>query len=174
MNSSSTPKIRRTFIGLVITLALILITNNAAAISRIGNATVTEKDGSPCFSVSSKERIAKKEIALLGVNVSDLFVIPVEHVWAFATSAENAVVIPVNQCIKYGYSPATSQSKPAGKLISGRVYEVVLKVHSKKQSTSTQGYLAKFCITSEPDEKFSIKQILPSMQDWKDNRCRKK
>jgi hypothetical protein len=140
----------------------------------MGNAVVFEKDGAPCFAISPKERLTEKGVFLRSVSVYDSSALPVKQVWAYATLSDKTIVISSKQCIKYGDTPGSSESRPAEKLLNGRVYEAVLKVHSKKQKGSTMGYLTKFCIISEPHEKVVIEQILPTTQNWKDNSCSKK
>lgn len=121
------------------------------ATSRVGEATVSDVDGLPCFTIDAASR-AQRRVRLSALLVSEQTSeswqrLPTE-LWGFRIAPPGSFIeLPAVGCIRYGVAPPSAQTRTAAQpLVPGRVYVVSLSAHIEGEAIPTVGYKAEFCV----------------------------
>lgn len=158
-------------------IAIYLICLSAAALSRMGTATITESNGLPCFSIP-KSFETRNGLPLHLINVSqqgspERDKLP-PTVWQFvANDYEKPPVLRPEQCIRYGDNPPETTQENLEPLELLRVYRVFIKAH--QNGSSMMGYSGEFCLKPTESGK-TIVQVISTDQRLGDSRyagCRR-
>jgi hypothetical protein len=129
--------------------------------SRVGEATVTEQNGLPCFSIS--EGLVTTGVE--AVNVFDNSANQSKTLWKVLAVLDKKLSESPDICIPYGkkFSDAEvklENSKVPELLSAGKIYEVVLVSPPKDSTDPTHGFRAKFCLKNKPNSSsFNVYQI---------------
>jgi hypothetical protein len=129
--------------------------------SRVGAATVTEKNGLPCFSIA--EGLVTTGVE--AVNVFDNSANQSKNLWKVLAALDKKLSESPDVCIPYGkkFNDADIKSeylKAAEPLSAGKIYEVVLVSPPKDSTDPTHGFRAKFCLKNRPSStSFDVYQI---------------
>lgn len=132
----------------LIIAAIYLACTPAFALSRMGTATITDLDGTPCFSIPENIE-TRKGLPLWGLYISELPNGDRDNlpptVWSFSADDYDAppILFP-SQCILYGDSPAGTTQRSLNQLQPLKVYSIFLK--AKHEGSSMIGYSGEFCI----------------------------
>lgn len=160
----------RIYLQCLVFALLIAVLGPVQARSRMAQADISDRDGAPCFSISSKELKRDPKQRFQALDVTDASVSPVVTVWELHTESLDGLPVEAGVCITYGVTPPGTVSTAPQELIPGRVYTVSMNVRQSDRSDPTFGYSAKFCVASEGADR-RITQVTRDMPAWYSGRC---
>lgn len=147
---------------------------DSIAISRMEKVTVSEINGTPCFSVPSNSG-AGAGLAFYSIMVSETRSVsfddlPVQMWGSSVIPYGNSIIISSRECIRYGQILPSSRQRVLKELQPFKVYSVFIKAGSNDDGL--MGYSARFCLTSRGDGPTRVVQLLDRNVPAQYNECR--
>ena len=152
-----------------------LLATGCSATSRMGSVVVTQVGDVPCFALEDTRATRTGDPRLFAIDVYTFEARAGEPIWSFTVPfAGPGVPAPPTSCVTYGQVlPTAAQIRPPQALHTGVVYVIWIGARVKELSTSTQGYLAEFCLLRQPDQTLRIHQVRwdSSAGEWQREIC---
>ncbi|HET7772974.1 MAG TPA: hypothetical protein VFK82_04040 [Burkholderiaceae bacterium] len=150
----------------------------ASANSRVGEASVHDRGGVPCFNLPSGElaRVSTDgSLPIAALFVSGVSDKASREVWAFAAYPPSSLPrIPSGECVRYGVLPAGIQAAAAQPLVPGRVYKVSVHAPLRNAGDSTRFFDQRFCVRQAAADQQPTVVVVPwdrAASRWRDDVC---